>query len=42
LDGEKKIEQKEIEISTLETKDKAEYLVTKEGKKIRLDKIVSL
>ncbi len=31
-----------IEIKTLETKEKAEYLITKSGLRIRLDKIVSL
>ena len=32
----------EIEIKTLETKEKAEYLITKSDLRIRLDKIVSL
>lgn len=31
-----------VKIKTLETKDKAEFLITDEGQQIRLDKIISL
>jgi Rho-binding antiterminator len=32
----------EVEIKTLETKDKSEYLISQLGKRIRLDQIISM
>ena len=32
----------EIEIKTLQTQNKAEYLLSQSGKRIRLDKIISI
>jgi len=41
LEDEQEIQDK-IHIKTFETKDKKEYLITSLGKRIRLDKIVSI